>query len=253
LVALRRWNSARWVACVGCNWEGLIHVIERASRARKRGSPLALARFEPCSRRFVQPPGTKPEEPIWRISRASQCARVDSDHHGPYSPQGPQPYRRPEYASAGVQIVRFVGIPGRMGRIERTDLGQRWVTARLSPPCVSRLARLLSHSVLGWGWGCDRLCTGRGYPSKGGLCPWLTASDSMFSVRVISWHGFGVVLDRPPANVAEAIEAAGLGLERASAIQALRSSGTNRSGPSRPLRPTEGSLMCGIRPALAAS
>jgi phage/plasmid-like protein (TIGR03299 family) len=39
----------------------------------------------------------------------------------------------------------------------------------------------------------------------------LTASDSMFSVRATPWHGLGAVLDRPPASVAEAIEAAGLG------------------------------------------
>jgi phage/plasmid-like protein (TIGR03299 family) len=38
----------------------------------------------------------------------------------------------------------------------------------------------------------------------------LTASDSMFSVRATPWHGLGAVLDRPPASVAEAIEAAGL-------------------------------------------
>lgn len=39
----------------------------------------------------------------------------------------------------------------------------------------------------------------------------LTASDSMFSVRATPWHGLGAVLDRSPASVAEAIEAAGLG------------------------------------------
>ncbi|HTC58805.1 MAG TPA: hypothetical protein VK691_01675 [Solirubrobacteraceae bacterium] len=39
----------------------------------------------------------------------------------------------------------------------------------------------------------------------------LTTSDSMFSVRVTPWHGLGAVLDRPPASVAEAIEAAALG------------------------------------------
>jgi hypothetical protein len=33
----------------------------------------------------------------------------------------------------------------------------------------------------------------------------------MLSVRVTPWHGLGAVLDRPPASVAEAIEAAGLG------------------------------------------
>jgi phage/plasmid-like protein (TIGR03299 family) len=39
----------------------------------------------------------------------------------------------------------------------------------------------------------------------------LTDSDSMFSVRVTPWHGLGAVLDRPPASVAEAIQASGLG------------------------------------------
>lgn len=33
----------------------------------------------------------------------------------------------------------------------------------------------------------------------------------MFSVREVPWHGLGAVLDRPPASVAEAIEASGLG------------------------------------------
>jgi phage/plasmid-like protein (TIGR03299 family) len=39
----------------------------------------------------------------------------------------------------------------------------------------------------------------------------LTDSDTMFSVRETPWHGLGVVLEEPPATVAEAIEAAGLG------------------------------------------
>lgn len=39
----------------------------------------------------------------------------------------------------------------------------------------------------------------------------LTESDTMFSVRRTPWHGLGVVLDRPPATVGEAIEASGLG------------------------------------------
>jgi phage/plasmid-like protein (TIGR03299 family) len=39
----------------------------------------------------------------------------------------------------------------------------------------------------------------------------LTDSDTMFSVRETPWHCLGVVLDEPPATVAEAIEAAGLG------------------------------------------
>lgn len=39
----------------------------------------------------------------------------------------------------------------------------------------------------------------------------LTDSDTMFSVRETPWHRLGVVLEEPPATVAEAIEAAGLG------------------------------------------
>jgi hypothetical protein len=33
----------------------------------------------------------------------------------------------------------------------------------------------------------------------------------MFSVRETPWHGLGAVLERPPATIAEAIEASGLG------------------------------------------
>jgi phage/plasmid-like protein (TIGR03299 family) len=39
----------------------------------------------------------------------------------------------------------------------------------------------------------------------------LTDSDTMFSVRETPWHRLGVVLEKPPATVAEAIEASGLG------------------------------------------
>jgi phage/plasmid-like protein (TIGR03299 family) len=39
----------------------------------------------------------------------------------------------------------------------------------------------------------------------------LTDSDTMFSVRETPWHRLGVVLEEPPATVAEAIKAAGLG------------------------------------------
>jgi phage/plasmid-like protein (TIGR03299 family) len=39
----------------------------------------------------------------------------------------------------------------------------------------------------------------------------ITSSDSMFSVRETPWHGLGAVLDEPPATIAEAIEASGLG------------------------------------------
>ena len=39
----------------------------------------------------------------------------------------------------------------------------------------------------------------------------ITESDSMFSVREVPWHGLGVVLDRPPQTIAEAIQSSGLG------------------------------------------
>jgi hypothetical protein len=32
-------------------------------------------------------------------SGENSCARVDSNHHGPLSPQGPQPRTRPSYKS----------------------------------------------------------------------------------------------------------------------------------------------------------
>ena len=39
----------------------------------------------------------------------------------------------------------------------------------------------------------------------------ITSSDSMFSVRETPWHALGAVLDEPPASIAQAIEASGLG------------------------------------------
>jgi phage/plasmid-like protein (TIGR03299 family) len=39
----------------------------------------------------------------------------------------------------------------------------------------------------------------------------LTEYDTMFSVRETPWHGLGAVLEKPPATVAEAIAASGLG------------------------------------------
>jgi len=39
----------------------------------------------------------------------------------------------------------------------------------------------------------------------------ITSSDSMLSVRETPWHGLGAVLDQPPATIAEAIGASGLG------------------------------------------
>jgi phage/plasmid-like protein (TIGR03299 family) len=38
-----------------------------------------------------------------------------------------------------------------------------------------------------------------------------TATDEMFSVRDMPWHGLGVVLDEPPRSIDEALDKAGLG------------------------------------------
>jgi hypothetical protein len=72
------------------------------------------------------------------ISSAFPCARVDSNHHGENSPQGPQPHSRVPYASARVQIVSFVRDRGRIGHIGRNDLGQRWATHKLCQVDPSR-------------------------------------------------------------------------------------------------------------------
>jgi phage/plasmid-like protein (TIGR03299 family) len=58
----------------------------------------------------------------------------------------------------------------------------------------------------------DRPRTEWGQNQKEGLMPaGITSSDSMFSVRETPWHGLGVVLDQPPATIAEVIQASGLG------------------------------------------
>ena len=68
--------------------------------------------------------------------QAFTCARVDSNHHGPFGPQGPQPCPRPQDASASVQIVCFVRFPGRIGRNGRSecchDVATAWPVK--SPP-----------------------------------------------------------------------------------------------------------------------
>ena len=59
----------------------------------------------------------------------------------------------------------------------------------------------------------DRPRTEQGHEAEGtAVMPaGMTSSDSMFSVRETPWHGLGVVLERAPATIAEAIEASGLG------------------------------------------
>src|SRR5580700_6528090 len=44
------------------------------------------------------------------LVRTVWCARVDSNHHGENSPQGPQPDPGGADGSDGVQIVHFAGV-----------------------------------------------------------------------------------------------------------------------------------------------
>ena len=54
-----------------------------------------------------------------RCAGLFQCAREDSNLHGPYSPQGPQPCTGRVDASTGVQIVQIGRFAGRIRRIGR--------------------------------------------------------------------------------------------------------------------------------------
>jgi hypothetical protein len=49
----------------------------------------------------------------------NRCARMDSNHHGEISPQGPQPHSASVDTLTGVQIVHFVTIPRRTRRIRQ--------------------------------------------------------------------------------------------------------------------------------------
>ncbi|MGH2879455.1 MAG: helix-turn-helix transcriptional regulator [Solirubrobacteraceae bacterium] len=53
------------------------------------------------------------------IYGAFPCARVDSNHHGPYGPQGPQPDTAGVDGSTSVQVVHFAWFSGRIGRAGR--------------------------------------------------------------------------------------------------------------------------------------
>jgi hypothetical protein len=53
------------------------------------------------------------------LSRAFQCARMDSNHHGEISPQGPQPRPDASDASAGVHSKRFARVRVALGHIWR--------------------------------------------------------------------------------------------------------------------------------------
>jgi hypothetical protein len=62
---------------------------------------------------------------------------VDSNHHGPNGPQGPQPDPRGVDGSAGVQIVHFASVSGGIGSIRRHDFCQAFVTPARSSATLS--------------------------------------------------------------------------------------------------------------------
>jgi hypothetical protein len=107
----------------------------KTCRRTGRGKPSRQCQTVATDRRRYYE-GTRAAAATGPVCSAYQCARVDSNHHGEISPQGPQPYSRVPHASARVQIVRFVRICGHIGGIGRTDLCQRCVTpgaAELAP------------------------------------------------------------------------------------------------------------------------
>jgi hypothetical protein len=79
----------------------------------------------------------------------AQCARVESNHHGENSPQGPQPWARGVDPSAGVQDRHSVGSCGRFGTIGRSDFCQRFVTESTAMTPRLRGARRASQSRVG--------------------------------------------------------------------------------------------------------
>jgi hypothetical protein len=69
------------------------------------------------------------------------CARVDSNHHGPYGPQGPQPDKGGVDGFGGVQIVHFAGFSGRIGRVWRGGSSQNVLTERPTARAVRGVLR----------------------------------------------------------------------------------------------------------------
>jgi hypothetical protein len=89
------WSSTAWSRVVCC------HAV---ATVRLAGMPAPFATD-------ANPP----------ISSYFQCARVDSNHHGEISPQGPQPRASSQDKSDGSQNVQIVRFFGRIGRIGRSD------------------------------------------------------------------------------------------------------------------------------------
>jgi hypothetical protein len=117
-----------------------------------------------------------PDAPKPRPCRASRCARMDSNHHGEISPQGPQPCTHLPDLSAGVQNVQIVRFPGHIGRIwmgdcchdvatltpapqgQRPAVGVDWCRSLLLGPTVTRLLFVRSDAA-GPLFGGDRFAT----------------------------------------------------------------------------------------------
>jgi hypothetical protein len=88
----------------------LARAAVRAGTARLPGSCCGSA-----------PPPRLSSPRLWGDRRRvpAQCARMDSNHHGEISPQGPQPDRGGVDGFRGVQIVHFAKVSGRAGRIRQ--------------------------------------------------------------------------------------------------------------------------------------
>jgi len=113
-----------------------IHPPGRSSRAN--------ARSRPAAERRPNAPALHRQAPE---SAPSSCARVDSNHHGEISPQGPQPRTRPQDASERVRIVHFAGARGHVGRIWRGGCCHDVATAQLSSAGIVRLEGLSRRSA----------------------------------------------------------------------------------------------------------
>ena len=143
---------------------GAVTSIEtRASPGRRRrlgGRPRAnvvIYRMEQnrlLPRRCHGPPAGTCAPPLKvanpPISREDPCARLDSNHHGENSPQGPQPRRRPPDAYRSVRIVQIGRLRGRIRRI--WDGGCCHDVATRRPPqrgsIFRRLAPTPGHSQM---------------------------------------------------------------------------------------------------------
>ena len=88
--------------------------LPRAQVVMATGTHATLSRRLPIQAAVTHTDREKP-----RCAGLSKCAREDSNLHGPYSPQGPQPWTGRVDASKGVRIVQTARFRGRNGRIGR--------------------------------------------------------------------------------------------------------------------------------------